>query len=115
MAYTTTALVKAYAGITGVTDDTLLGYLITYAQKEIETYCQRIFEAASNTTRLFTVGKSNDGLTLYLDEDLAAINAIVTNADDGSGGTLLTAAEYITHPRNIAPYYAIEILRSSDN
>lgn len=114
MAYTTVPTVKAYLNITETTDDALLTQLITYAQQIIDTYTQRTFESSADATRKFTVGKDTDGLMLYLDEDLASITTVKTDADAASPVTL-TTSEYITHPRNRTPYHALEILRSSSN
>jgi hypothetical protein len=114
MAYTTATLLKTYLGITGASDDTLLTNLISRAQAAIDRYTGRTFEASANTTRKFTVGIDTDGRVLYLDEDLASINAIVTNADGGANADTLTTGEYVTKPRNRTPYFAIEILASAD-
>jgi len=86
MAYTDAATLKTYLGVSGAGDDTLLTALIARAQSAIDAYTSRTFEASADTTRKFTVGKDTDGRKLYLDEDLSSITAIVTNADDGSGG-----------------------------
>jgi len=113
MAYTDAATLKLYLGMDGTGDDTLLTSLIARAQSAIDAYTSRKFEASADTTRKFTVGKDTDGHKLYLDEDLSSITAIVTNADDGSGGDTLTTADYVTHPRNRTPYNMVEILLSS--
>lgn len=118
MAYCTNTEVKAYLGISGTGDDSLLTTLIARAQKAIENYTGRKFEHdATGVKRYFSVGKDTRGKLLLLDEDLCAIstNGVVTNADDGSGGTAIPSAEYITHPRNKTPYWGIEILGSSSN
>lgn len=115
MAYTTAALLKTYADISGSGDDTLITALIARAQSAIDHYTGRTFEASGDTTRKFTVGKDTDGEMLYFDEDCAAITTVKTNADDGSSGTTIASTEYITHPRNRTPYYAIELLSSSTN
>jgi len=114
MAYTTAALLKTYLGVSGSGDDTLLTALIARAQAAIDNYTGRTFEASADATRKFTVGRDTEGRMLYLDEDLASITTITTNADDGSGGTALASTDYITHPRNTTPYHAIEIVTSSD-
>ena len=114
MAYTTAALVKSYLGITGTGDDTLLGLLIVQAQDAIDDYTQRTFEAASDTTRLYTVGVDTDGRYLYLDEDLCSITTVTTNADASSPTTLTDETDFITIPRNKTPYIALEIMRGSN-
>lgn len=112
MAYVTTAVLKDYLGVSGGGDDALLDALIVRAQAIIDAYCHRTFEASSNTSRTFDtvrdVGGDYDEI-LYLDEDLASISSI-TNGD----GTTVTAAQYVTEPRNRTPYYAIR-LRASSN
>lgn len=47
MALTTTAAVKEYLRISGSDDDTLIGNLVTRAQKAIETYTGRLFDSAT--------------------------------------------------------------------
>ena len=113
MAYASAPSLKAYLGIDGTGDDVLLTDLISRAQAAIDRYTGRTFEASADSTRKFTVGVDTDGQKLYLDEDLASITTITTNADNASPDTL-TTSDYITHPRNRTPYYAIEILTSSD-
>lgn len=114
MAYTTAALLKTYLGVSGSGDDTLLTALIARAQKAIDTYTGRTFEASADTTRKYTVGEDTQGDTLYLDADLCTITSIITDADATAPVTLLTT-EYITLPRNVTPYHAIRLLGSSDN
>lgn len=113
MAYCSVADVKDYLDIESAGDDTLIEDLIEDAQQAIDTRTGRTFEASADATRYFTVGVHTRGRTLFLDEDLCAITSIVTNADDGSGGTALADADYFTLPRNDTPYYAIEIAKSS--
>lgn len=114
MAYTDNTAVKTYLGITGTDDDSLLNDLIAHAKAAIDIYTSRTFEAAANTTRYFTVGYDTHNDTLYLDEDLCYINAIITDAD-GTSPVTLTSTEYVTMPRNTTPYYAIRLLSSSTN
>ncbi len=113
MAYTTVDLVKTYLDISSTGDDTLIVDLIDSAQTWIETKTARTFESTGDTTRNYTVGIDTDGLTLWLDEDLAAITTVTTNAD-ASTGTELSTGEYVTMPRNFGPYYALKIKASSD-
>jgi len=108
MAYTTAANVKTYLKITGSGDDTLIGDLITRAQKAIESYCGRVFEAASDTTRYFDAVEDVAGRRLWLDKDLCAITS-VTNGD----GDTVSSADYVTQPRNDTPYYALTLVTSS--
>lgn len=112
MAYTTTADVKAYAGVSGSEDDTLIGALVTAAQAAIDAHCDRTFEASADSTRSFTVGEDTDGLTLYVDADLCAITTVKTDADGDN--TTVTSTEYTTLPRNATPYYGLKIKSSAN-
>jgi len=113
MAYCTTADVRTYLGITGTGDDALIGDLITRAQAAIDARCRRTFEASSDSTRTFDVSKDTEDSTLWLDDDLAQITTVTTNADNGSGGSEITSSEYVAYPRNDTPYNRIKILGSS--
>jgi len=109
MAYTTESAVRSYLGTTTTGDATLITDLIGRAQKAIDTYTQRTFEHSSvAATRYFTVGEDTRGRILVLDTDLCSITQIVTDAD-GTPTTVLTT-EYITVPRNIAPYHELKLL-----
>jgi hypothetical protein len=111
MAYTTNTAVKAYANITGTGDDTLLTTLIARAQKQIDMYCGRTFEA-SDTIRYFNAltQTHENRRILYLDTDLAATPTTITNGD---GAVIATG--YTVRDKNTPPYYAIELLPSSGN
>lgn len=110
MAYTSATDLKTYLGITAASDDTLLGTLIAQAQKAIDSFCRRTFEASADSTRYFdaVADVSPDRLTLYLDEDLCAATT-VTNGDS----TVVVAGNRVFEPRNRTPYYAIKIKPSS--
>lgn len=106
MAYPTTAELKAYLGAATATDDTLIAAFGTAAQGYIEgrAGADRRFAVTADTTRYFDAERdvSRDHRTLRLDEDLCAITSI-TNGD----GTAVTAAMYVTEPRNQTPYRAL--------
>lgn len=106
MAYATTAELKAYLGISGTSDDTLLAALITRAQAAIDSYCGRTFQAASGTR--YYDWRDVDGDTLYLDADLVSVTTL-TNGD----GTEIAETEYVLEPRNGTPKYAIRLLSTS--
>lgn len=108
MAYCTNTDVKTYLGISGTGDDTLLTALCARAQAAVDRYCNRTFEASSNTDRKFDAVQDVDGAVLYLDADLASINT-VTNGD----ATTVTSGQYVTEPRQDTPYYALRLLASS--
>jgi hypothetical protein len=113
MAYCTIAQVTEYLGITGTGDDDIIDALITRAGAWIDTYTGRTFEASADTTRSFTVDDDTEGRWLHFDADLASITTVTTNAD-ATTPTTVSSTEYVTHPRNDTPYYAIQILSSVD-
>lgn len=117
MAYVSVNELKTYldsaghGGLVGSTDeDTLLTALIAAAQSFIEGQegAGRVFEAGSNTTRYFTVGEDTEGRELLFFEDLCQITSVV-NGD----GTTVTAAQYVTLPRNQTPWYGLRLLSSA--
>ncbi len=110
MAYTTAAAVKTYLGISSATDDALIGTLVTAAQSAIDQYTRRVFECSSATARLLDAASDTDprGRILYLRDDLCAITSIV-NGD----GVTVTAAQYVTEPRDTTPYYALRLKTST--
>jgi len=115
MAYCELDEVKNYLGVGAVTDDALIEPLIVRAQKIIDTYTARIFECSTDTTRKFDAVRDVEGDLLYFNEDICSITLVKTNADNGTGGEIVSAvSEYITLPRYVTPYHAIRILRSSD-
>lgn len=90
--------------------------LIARATGIIETYTKRSFEATTTTgtsdapvSRYFDAIYDVDGPVLFFDEDICALTT-VTNGD----AVVVTATEYVTEPRNDAPYYAIRLLNSSN-
>jgi len=110
MAYTTTADVKAYLGISGGGDDDLIEVLIDAAQAYIDAETGRTFEASSNTSKYFDCAAPFvDGRTLYFGEWEAASIDSVTNGD----GDTIDSSYYVTLPRNTTPYYGIKLLGSS--
>jgi hypothetical protein len=110
MAYCDLLDVKRYKGISSSDDDTLLEEFILDAQTIIDEETRRIFEASSDTTRTFDAERdvSDDGITLFLDEDLSQITT-VTNGDS----VVVASTEYTTEPRNRTPYFALKLLQSS--
>lgn len=95
-------------------NDPLITDTITRAQKAVETYTNRVFEASADSTRTFTVGVDTDGRTLYFDKDICQFTTIKTNADNGTGGTTVPSTAYVTLPRNETPYYGIKLLGSAN-
>lgn len=99
---------KTYLNIDEATDDSLLDTLLAAAQQAIDSYCARVFEKSTDETRYFDAYRDVEGRTLYLDRDLCSITTI-TNGD----GVEVAANEYVTEPRNGAPYDRIRLLSSS--
>jgi hypothetical protein len=108
MAYTTAANVRAYMSTAITADDTLLASLIARATAIIEEYVGFTFEAGADTERTFDAKRDVDGLTLVFDKWLADITT-VTNGN----GVEVASTDYVTEPRNDAPYYAIRLKPSS--
>lgn len=112
MTYAVATDVKTYLGISGTGDDTLITALIARAQKAVDSYTHRMFEASADTTRRFEVGRDAVDRTLLFDEDLAVITSVTNNAD-GVPQTI-ASTDYVTLPRNKTPYYGIELLASKN-
>lgn len=108
MAYCDTSSVRKYLGASDTNDDPLLESLISAAQKIIDGYCGRTFEATEDTTRYFDAYADVRERVLWLDHDLCSITSI-TNGD----GTTLSESHYVTEPRNSSTYYAIRLKTSS--
>lgn len=108
MAYCGVDELKEYLGVTGATDDAMLLTLLAAAQRTIDSYCMRTFEATADSVRTFDSQRDVDGYTLTVDSDLCAITSIV-NGD----GTTISNSHYVTEPRNATPYYAIRLKASA--
>ncbi len=104
-AYCTVAEVKALAGATLTTDDTLLGVLIARASAIIETYTERGFSAVS-ATRLYTPGVDTAERTLFLGADLLSVTTL------SNEGVALAAAAYVLLPLNATPKTRIKLKAS---
>lgn len=106
MAYPVLADIKAYLGTSQPGDDALLTALMTAAIAYIEgpTGADRRFAVTADTTRRFDANGDVVGRTLRLDEDLCQITS-VTNGD----GATVASGDYVTEPRNHAPYRALTL------
>ena len=98
---------KSYLDISGTTEDVLLAQIIARAQHTLETQTGKVFEATADSTKTYDAITDVDGNTLTVDW-LCSITSI-TNGDSA----VLAATDYVTQPRNTAPYYAIRLLASS--
>lgn len=97
MAYTTTADIKTYLGITATTDDPLIGRLIDAASQAIDTYTDRSFAAeVGDRTYRYTSGG-----VLYVN-DLVSVTSI-TNGD----GTALDMASVTLAPPADTPKWMV--------
>lgn len=100
MSYTSVEQLKLYLEIAQNDDDVLLGDCITRAQKAIETYTNRNFEAAS-ATRSYG-WDAVDGLWLWLGYDLYSLDSV---ANGDSSGTAIATADITEFPINDGPPY----------
>jgi len=110
MAYVAASDIVQYGDWASSDDDALLTVLIPRATAIIEEYTGRCFEATSDI-RYFDAIEDIDGMTLWLDKDLAVLDSdtVITNGD----GNTIPSTDVVTEPRNDAPFYAIRILNSS--
>lgn len=108
MAYITVTELKTYLGIpvSDTTADAKLTTFIGAAQKFIEEYTGRVFEATSTSTRYYHAQEDVDKFTLLLDETLAnATSLVVVNGD----GQTIPSSAYILEPHNTFPAHRIRL------
>lgn len=110
-----------YANQPDASSDNVLLYsnLIDRAEGIIESYTGRFFSADSNNSevgstavpvsRSFDADQDISGAYLYFDRDICSIET-VTNGD--SGASTIPSSNFVTEPRNEAPFYAIKLLTS---
>lgn len=103
MAYATLEQARRYQGFEGVDDDALLSDLLDEASAYINSITGTSFEASTDS-RSFDSVDDVDGRTLWFDQYAFSI-ASVTNGD----GTTVASSDYVTEPRNDAPYYAVTL------
>jgi hypothetical protein len=107
MAYVTVAEVKEFLGISSTVDDMVLAGLITVAQRAIEDYCGRVFEAPTDQSRFYAcLPPTVEGRTLYLDHDLCQINGVV------NGNGEVVEGESLQPEPPDPPYHALTLLSS---
>lgn len=103
MSYTTSSQVNQYLGITTATDNALIDSLISRAEKIIESYTGREFEAKT-ATKYFN-SDNIEGRWLYLwGYDLLTVTKL-TNGD----GVEITSLQFRLEPRNTNPKWAIRL------
>ena len=108
MAYISSSDVKAWGGIpaTDTADDVELTLLIGRAQQYVDTYTGRTFsDTNALSTRYYSASRDVTRGTLWLDKDLFAVgtDGIVAGTDS------IASTDYVTEPRNDAPYYALTL------
>ena len=110
MAYVSVGDVRKYLDISGAGDDELIEELIAAAQKAIDNFCHRTFEASADSTMYFDYSSQYiDGSTLILGNHEICSITTVTNGDSVE----VSSSEYTTIPRNETPYRRIRILSNS--
>lgn len=111
MAYAGLHEVKQYLGLADADgDDTLLSGLIARAQRVIENYTGRNFEAVT-ATKYFTIDQV-EGRWLYLwGYDLLTVTTLT---DGDAGATVFTSGQYRLEPRNETPKWAIRLNEDYD-
>jgi len=104
--YPTVTELKAYAGISSATDDTILGQFLNAAVAHVERETRVFLPATSTKTfpcRYPFIDKARRLLTLY-GYDLISITTL-TNANS----QVITSGHYMLLPRRGPPYYQIEL------
>ena len=107
MAYITLATLKTYRGVTKTSEDALLGDCITRAEAQIDSYTGRCFAAPTTAATHYLDAVrdvSDDKRTLYLDDDLYSVTAVI----NGDGETVNSTA-YVTEPRHDTPYRSLRM------
>jgi gp6-like head-tail connector protein len=106
VSYTSILAVKRELGITADTDNDIIGDKIQAAEKEIDRFCGRHFEAVT-ATRYYREGYEGfapDGDVLLLDDDLLTVTTL-TNGN----GSVIPSTGYWLEPRATPPYYLIRL------
>ena len=108
-AYASLDDLKRYTDIpTGNTiDDDLLTMALDSASAIIDTQTHRTFAAAADTTRLHDAFKDVQGLSLWLNGDLAQL----TSVTDGDGAAI-PLTSIITEPIDQPPFFLLTLKRS---
>ncbi|MCA0455645.1 MAG: hypothetical protein LCI00_16840 [Chloroflexi bacterium] len=109
MSYIDVDTLRRYIGTDATSDDDELEAAIADAQRVIETITHREFECEADTTRYFDYDNCVDGNELTFDYDICQITTVV----NGDGATV-SASDYVTNPRNTAPYFQIKLKLGSN-
>lgn len=108
MAYETLTNLKRWLNVQSASDDDVLALALDDATAHIERETLRTWVASADTTRTFDAVRDVCGRMLVFDAEIASITSVV----NGDGATV-AASQYVTQPRNIAPYTAIMLKLSS--
>jgi len=109
MAYCSASDVFAYGDFESDTDDfVLINTLIAAAEKVIDNYVGRTFEAASDL-RYFDAGEDVASNTLWFDE----VAQSITHVGNGDGTSDIGSDNWVTEPRNSKPYYGVTLVANS--
>lgn len=115
MSYITAADLRQYIGAVSTSDDTQLGYAAARAQQMIDTYCNRTFEALSDTTRYYNAldlryGGDVDVFSneLRLDVDLCQLTSVTNGNSQVIPNNML-----VLLPTNFTPKYSIKIMMNT--
>jgi hypothetical protein len=99
-------------GIESDDDNPLIATYIAAAQAAIDLWCNRTFEAVADTTRYIdAIGQHIGGYDLMIPPEVGELASIteVLNGD----GIEVTSSQYVTVPRNAAPFYGLRIKGSA--
>lgn len=111
MAYVSLSDFKAWIDVSSTAGDTLAQACLDAAQSYFEEQTGRVFEAVATAAiryRDAVADVSDNGKTLWLGKDAFSISVVV-NGD----GVTAASTEFVTLPRNDAPYYALQFTNSS--
>lgn len=116
MTYITATDIKSFLAIDSNTDNALLESLAGRAQRYIELWTGRVFEASADSVKTFDAvadvyPDETGALTLLLwgkRYDLCAITSVV-NGD----GTTVASSQYVTEPRHETPYQGLRLKRNA--
>lgn len=104
MAYTDLTTLKAYAGVTNTTDDTLLTAILSRAIAAFDSHFDHRFEATTATR--YYGSDAVVGSVLWLDAPLLTVTTLTNGDTDATG---ISSSDYWLKPRNRSPYWYIEL------
>lgn len=111
--YTSLALFKANAKVTGVTSEELMQFAISTASRQIDEFCRRRFYAdpATSVREYSTIGRTSQGTdrgmpfdAIMLD-DIASSTGLIVQTGRGDSWTTVSSSLYDLAPDNAAADY----------